>query len=128
MCVHPNLKYNGSTGRAVCVHLLPPCSCRLAKSVTTAYIPRSPSISGTAQISRKIRLPPTTPATLWTSSNLLPPTGNPKVSPLSPSYPTLQDSRSEDHTSELQSLMHISYAVFCLNTQNYNKTITKNTI
>src|SRR3546814_7625333 len=28
-----------------------------------------------------------------------------------------QDSRSEEHTSELQSLMRISYAVFCLNKQ-----------
>src|SRR3546814_5686584 len=27
------------------------------------------------------------------------------------------DPRSEEHTSELQSLMRISYAVFCLNTQ-----------
>src|SRR3546814_10408112 len=27
-------------------------------------------------------------------------------------------SRSEEHTSELQSLMRISYAVFCLNKQN----------
>src|SRR3546814_7900684 len=27
---------------------------------------------------------------------------------------TLSDSRSEEHTSELQSLMRISYAVFCL--------------
>src|SRR3546814_10917553 len=26
--------------------------------------------------------------------------------------------RSEEHTSEVQSLMRISYAVFCLNTQN----------
>src|SRR3546814_5131187 len=32
--------------------------------------------------------------------------------------------RSEEHTSELQSLMRISYAVFCLNNKNnqYNKT------
>src|SRR3546814_8320544 len=30
--------------------------------------------------------------------------------------------RSEEHTSELQSLMRISYAVFCLN--NNNKTLT----
>src|SRR3546814_7120125 len=30
--------------------------------------------------------------------------------------------RSEEHTSELQSLMRISYAVFCLqNTKNHNK-------
>src|SRR3546814_7011903 len=29
--------------------------------------------------------------------------------------------RSEEHTSELQSLMRISYAVFCLKTQKTNK-------
>src|SRR3546814_3891166 len=29
--------------------------------------------------------------------------------------------RSEEHTSELQSLMRISYAVFCLNKKNKNK-------
>src|SRR3546814_6115722 len=28
------------------------------------------------------------------------------------------DARSEEHTSELQSLMRISYAVFCLKTKN----------
>src|SRR3546814_2208203 len=28
------------------------------------------------------------------------------------------DARSEEHTSELQSLMRTSYAVFCLNTKN----------
>src|SRR3546814_2268116 len=35
--------------------------------------------------------------------------------------------RSEEHTSELQSLMRISYAVFCLK-QNKNKTTNHNTI
>src|SRR3546814_1515944 len=30
------------------------------------------------------------------------------------------DARSEEHTSELQSLMRISYAVFCLKTKNPN--------
>src|SRR3546814_997956 len=29
--------------------------------------------------------------------------------------------RSEEHTSELQSLMRISYAVFCLTTKNINR-------
>src|SRR3546814_4706694 len=29
-----------------------------------------------------------------------------------------RDARSEEHTSELQSLMHISYAVFCLKKKN----------
>src|SRR3546814_2748424 len=33
-----------------------------------------------------------------------------------------QAKRSEEHTSELQSLMRISYAVFCLKQKNNNKT------
>src|SRR3546814_2325680 len=32
------------------------------------------------------------------------------------------DTRSEEHTSELQSLMRISYAVFFLKTKNHSKT------
>src|SRR3546814_2863408 len=32
--------------------------------------------------------------------------------------------RSEEHTSELQSLMRISYAVFCLKKKNHKYTIT----
>src|SRR3546814_5601851 len=32
-----------------------------------------------------------------------------------------QGERSEEHTSELQSLMRISYAVFCLKKKNINK-------
>src|SRR3546814_7346705 len=32
-----------------------------------------------------------------------------------------QQHRSEEHTSELQSLMRISYAVFCLKKKNKNK-------
>src|SRR3546814_3981565 len=31
---------------------------------------------------------------------------------------TIEDRRSEEHTSELQSLMRISYAVFCLQKKN----------
>src|SRR3546814_3089247 len=42
----------------------------------------------------------------------------------------LQEERSEEHTAELQSLMRISYAVFCLKKKNsicklYISTITK---
>src|SRR3546814_2663636 len=33
-------------------------------------------------------------------------------------YPTRTPKRSEEHTSELQSLMRISYAVFCLKKKN----------
>src|SRR3546814_2941672 len=36
--------------------------------------------------------------------------------------------RSEEHTSELQSLMRISYAVFCLKKKNkYNTTVNNST-
>src|SRR3546814_8970843 len=35
--------------------------------------------------------------------------------------------RSEEHTSELQSLMRISYAVFCLNKKKTKKTIPTQT-
>src|SRR3546814_9446679 len=35
----------------------------------------------------------------------------------------LSANRSEEHTSELQSLMRISYAVFCLKKKKHNKTI-----
>src|SRR3546814_6912498 len=38
----------------------------------------------------------------------------------------LQRRRSEEHTSELQSLMRISYAVFCLKKKNTNTVNKKN--
>src|SRR3546814_6678904 len=38
------------------------------------------------------------------------------------------DARSEEHTSELQSLMRISYAVFCLKKKNNNIDITNTNI
>src|SRR3546814_7993453 len=39
-----------------------------------------------------------------------------------PSWPAAQGpDRSEEHTSELQSLMRISYAVFCLKKKNRTK-------
>src|SRR3546814_7866318 len=34
--------------------------------------------------------------------------------------------RSEEHTSELQSLMRISYAVFCLKKKKHNNNVTTN--
>src|SRR3546814_1125008 len=36
-------------------------------------------------------------------------------------HPYLHSTRSEEHTSELQSLMRISYAVFCLKQKKKNK-------
>src|SRR3546814_10518448 len=39
-------------------------------------------------------------------------------------YRTAEEIRSEEHTSELQSLMRISYAVFCLKKKKQNETDT----
>src|SRR3546814_9108123 len=39
-------------------------------------------------------------------------------------FATLKDSRSEEHTSELQSLMRISYAVLCLKKKKKQTTIS----
>src|SRR3546814_4345383 len=39
--------------------------------------------------------------------------------------PELEADRSEEHTSELQSLMRISYAVFCLKKKKINEYYTK---
>src|SRR3546814_8186900 len=41
--------------------------------------------------------------------------------------PTSPESRSEEHTSELQSLMRISYAVFCLKKKHKKKKQKTNT-
>src|SRR3546814_1273643 len=50
------------------------------------------------------------------------------VSPEAHSPTSEPHSRSEEHTSELQSLMRISYAVFCLKKKNTRQTkINKNT-
>src|SRR3546814_4986664 len=43
------------------------------------------------------------------------------------STPPQQFSRSEEHTSELQSLMRISYAVFCLKKKNDKHVLRLNT-
>src|SRR3546814_5320745 len=45
----------------------------------------------------------------------------------SPSIPLPQFQRSEEHTSELQSLMRISYAVFCLKKKKQSEPSTSNT-
>src|SRR3546814_2995831 len=50
---------------------------------------------------------------LRTAQETLPSGVNPEMGPIS--------TRSEEHTSELQSLMRISYAVFCLKKKNNNK-------
>src|SRR3546814_1928012 len=49
------------------------------------------------------------------AASVLPPGANDRA------HPWHQADRSEEHTSELQSLMRISYAVFCLKKKNNNR-------
>src|SRR3546814_7583327 len=88
---------------ACCLHLLPPPPCW--------RWPNSPS-----------KMSPISPASP-PKSNCAPPGRNPpeRAPPPPPpkpkgdvGLPSASISRSEEHTSELQSLMRISYAVFCL--------------
>src|SRR3546814_7471293 len=67
--------------------------------VASTTVPRAP-VSTAPPVGGVVRV---APATGWPGFNL----------------PELWR-RSEEHTSELQSLMRISYAVFCLNIQNTN--------
>src|SRR3546814_10067606 len=53
---------------------------------------------------------------------------SPSTSPEPAHCPMALVERSEEHTSELQSLMRISYAVFCLKKKkNHSRLITKQT-
>src|SRR3546814_8222668 len=53
----------------------------------------------------------------------------PPAKPVAPSAPAqVAAARSEEHTSELQSLMRISYAGFCLKKKNTNRNTNKNTL
>src|SRR3546814_1840041 len=60
----------------------------------------------------------------WTSS-LRNTSHDTSVMPAVGDLPTMKRPRSEEHTSELQSLMRISYAVFCLKKKK-KKSNTKN--
>src|SRR3546814_3862603 len=50
---------------------------------------------------------------------------NASPAPAAPAGTQQQDGRSEEHTSELQSLMRISYAVFCLKKKKQHTTAQK---
>src|SRR3546814_10545282 len=75
----------------------------------------------TAQSCRPLR----SPASSDTCGSSLCSTSFTMTSP--PCMRTQACKRSEEHTSELQSLMRISYAVFCLKKKN-KKILNKNTI
>src|SRR3546814_7652004 len=65
-----------------------------------------------------IRHPGFPPPCLWAADPLYRPTSNTDRGSLTP-----RAARSEEHTSELQSLMRISYAVFCLKQKNHSRLI-----
>src|SRR3546814_7042826 len=49
----------------------------------------------------------------------------PRARSVRPAPPPAAQHRSEEHTSELQSLMRISYAVFCLKKKNKTSPLTR---
>src|SRR3546814_1888106 len=55
-----------------------------------------------------------------------PPFKDPSTAPPAPD-PSRRRRRSEEHTSELQSLMRISYAVFCLNKKHHIQSLMNTT-
>src|SRR3546814_4395951 len=75
----------------------------------------SPRLSSSATFSSKTNCGRSSPTRRATSAK------RPERSPESPR----PRPRSEEHTSELQSLMRISYAVFCLKKQKTNYVTTK---
>src|SRR3546814_10549574 len=78
-----------------------------AGSVTASTIMKSADLA----LEMKILVPFSTHFPLLRFADILMP---PASDPAPGSVMAMQDFRSEEHTSELQSLMRISYAVFCL--------------
>src|SRR3546814_10156404 len=66
---------------------------------------------------------------LYRMGNVKPEITNRLIDYFSDHYPASDNAlnRSEEHTSELQSLMRIPYAVFCLKKKTYHKTTNKAT-
>src|SRR3546814_1883731 len=97
-----------------------------ASAERTALRIASPSASGPASQNR-CRTPQPTEGTrgegMWPRVVLWPSAASRRAAPLPPGVAEetgdrQHDPRSEEHTSELQSLMRISYAVLCLKKKN----------
>src|SRR3546814_968618 len=103
------------------------CACRNSRPLTRAFPKRQSATRAMAPSGMGRRA-----STAWRSWPEMRSPGNCGAAcPAIPTTPTVaiwKPKRSEEHTSELQSLMRISYAVFCLkkkkNTKN-NKTPDK---
>src|SRR3546814_4560764 len=64
---------------------------------------------------------------IWNLTRLLSDDAGSSMLGLMKGYMLNEVDRSEEHTSELQSLMRISYAVFCLKKKNFNEQISVRT-
>src|SRR3546814_5611099 len=104
----------------------PPCSRRGSKASRTASPTKTSRVSMIAMAKNPVR--PSHGA--WrlalpcasSSPSEAEPGGRPKPRKSSAVRVVIEPERSEEHTSELQSLMRISYAVFCLKKKNINET------
>src|SRR3546814_5898711 len=93
--------------RHVHAHVLAPALAADPAHAAPVGPARSPA-SGRAGVTDRAPAPPRTRPRCWSAT----PIASPALR-LGPGSP-----RSEEHTSELQSLMRISYAVFCLKKKN----------
>src|SRR3546814_10556316 len=84
-----------------------------------AYIPgRSEAFPGTRTYTRPARVVVSTMGSTAATRPLTTPAPAAGLETLATPPTRISGRRSEEHTSELQSLMRISYAVFCLKKQN----------
>src|SRR3546814_9276939 len=95
------------------------------------HLDRRRGSGDTAGLSRRFERVPSKRSSTWSNRGADPSGGDRERSHHSKSRPwsvlraggqagsTKADPRSEEHTSELQSLMRISYAVFCLTKKTY---------
>src|SRR3546814_4193287 len=89
----------------------------LFRSTASTYKPSSAPALGIGRLNLGGAFPSTTRATRWRAAATTTPTSSITWDILSSRRHAPSAIRiSEEHTSELQSLMHISYAVFCLKT------------
>src|SRR3546814_6988268 len=89
--------------------------CRRGAAPYAARVPRSRAEACGAETKKRRDRPRTAPA------QLLPVTGARDIARVHAICETRNDQRSEEHTSELQSLMRTSYSVFCLKKKTHNK-------
>src|SRR3546814_5339060 len=100
--------------------------CALVTGVQTCALPIFRRSAATRPVPRPRRVPGR-PRSVWHSRSI--PRGDADkgsifgcAAPIPYPFRSMAPGRSEEHTSELQSLMRISYAVFCLKKKTINTT------